>query len=138
MKKIFGSILKKSPQPTFQDQSLGKLIYDSELWTGKLKNDVYFFVAGNPERPDPLLLNSLKDLLKKFDKINLNALSYIKKQLEPHQEIDINDFTNYAVDFIWDDHPELFALEYTMKDDLDGIWRVEFKNGNPVSIGRDD
>jgi len=47
-------------------------------------------------------------------------------------------FTFCALDLLWEDQPDDFAMEFELAGDTDGVWRVEFQNGQPKFVGRDD
>ena len=117
---------------------LGKLVYDSGLWSGKLHlggRSIPFHVAGTEAGPDPSLLDQLPRKPETFGEWEQAAKDFIGLK-EPKLKREYLEF--YSLDFLWDDRPQAFALEFTLAGDVDGVWRVEFVDGRPQSVGRDD
>ncbi len=132
----------------YHDAELGELVTDSSLWNGKTVKDgteICFYLAGTELAPNSELLRELKSLLRDFSDIECTAKKFILAQPSANDgvpgieaRIGPSDFSFYALDFLWPDAPRSFALEFLIDGDIDGIWRVEFEDGQPRHLCRDD
>jgi hypothetical protein len=92
-------------------------------------------IAGSESGPDPTLIERLRDAIVNLSELERAALELIRSQ-EP--EVRQGEFTFDSLDFLWVKKPDVFVLEFSLVGDDDGIWRVEFEEGRPKSVGRDD
>lgn len=125
------------PPMEFHHPEFGVLTFDAGLWSGVVRRDgrdVPFHTGGSESAPDAGLLRRVRDVLDRFPDVEREALDFLRSQ-SPGVS---GAFTLYALDFLWEDKPHLFALEFSLAGDDDGIWRVEFDNGVPKHVGRDD
>ncbi|HSY17339.1 MAG TPA: hypothetical protein VK815_03355 [Candidatus Acidoferrales bacterium] len=134
----FKSLFAAKPPVEYVHPEFGVLVLDSELWSGKVHRDgrdIRFYVGGTATTPDDELLDRFRDLLGRFAEVERKALDFIRTK-EP--TVRLGDFTFYSLDFLWEDKPDIFAMEFERAGDDDGIWRVEFERGEPKFVGRDD
>jgi len=127
----------KSPVE-FVHPEFGVLSLDSGLWSGKVQRDgrdIRFCIAGTSTAPDDGLLGQLRDLLGRFAEVERAAMDFLRMQAPALRS---REFTFYSIDFLWEEKPDAFAMEFRLAGDEYGIWRVEFDRGQPKSVGRDD
>ena len=132
------SWFRAKPPIAIQHSDFGTLTLEAGLWSGEIQRDgrtIRFFIGGTDNGPDAELIRRLRDILGKFGEIERAGLEFIRAH-EPG--LGDGEFTFYAVDLLWEDRPEDFALEFEAAGDIDGVWRVEFEDGRPKSVGRDD
>lgn len=138
LKSLFAKPTK--PPVEFRHAEFGALclIDESGLWSGETRigdRDIRFFIGGTAVTPDAVLIERLRELLERFSKVERAALEFLCAQDAHVRDL---DFEFYSLDFLWEDKPHLYTLEFTLEGDEDGIWRVEFENHEPRFIGRDD
>lgn len=153
MFEFIKSLFVAKPRITLTHQRFGLLTYDSGLWSGGARSrdrTIHFVVGGTQAEPDARLLDSLNEVMKRFDDVEREALEFIlasvngaeRETLEFFRNeasgVGPNDFSFYSLDFLWEAQPHDFVVEFILEGDVDGIWRVEFENGRPKSLGRDD
>jgi hypothetical protein len=81
------------------------------------------------------LLERVKDFVARFPDFEGRALdALVNLDVRVRRE----DFSFYAVNFLWADRPNFCALEFALKGDEEAIWRVEFEGDVVTSTGRDD
>ncbi len=129
---------RRHPSVELTHPRLGRLVGQRGLWGGTVERaglDIDFYIAGTVGAPDPVLMDSLESLLNRFESRQDQALSFLRTQeaLLAHAEL-----TFYALDFLWPDKPDDFALEFCEGNAMFGVWRVEFVNGRPERAGFDD
>lgn len=128
---------KQNPPLHMQHPELGTLTFESDLWSGQMERDgkpIHFYIAGTESQPDGKLVDQLRAAISKLPELERAALEFIHAK-EPDA---LGDFTFESLDFLWEQKPENFAMEFALAGDDDGIWRVEFESGHPKSVGRDD
>jgi len=62
----------------------------------------------------------------RFPEVERAALDFIRAQ----SPAVTGEFTFYSLDFLWEDKPHMFAMEFTLAGDDDGIWRVELSTNS--------
>lgn len=132
------SFFAAKPPVEFQHPEFGVLTLDSGLWSGEVQRDgkgVRFHIGGTDTAPDAGLLDRVRELLGRFPEVQRSALDFLRVQ---EASVRQGEFEFYSLDFLWEDEPHLYSLEFTLAGDDDGIWRVEFENGEPKYVGRDD
>ena len=132
------SLFAKKPPVEFRHPEFGVLTHDSGVWSGKTQRDgraIRFCVGGTDTAPNAGLLARMSAVIGGFAELERTALEFICSQ-EPTAKA--SAFTFYSLDFLWEDKRDDFVFEFTLDGDIDGIWRVEFENGQPKSLGRDD
>jgi hypothetical protein len=140
--RIVMSIIREAqsrkPSRTLQHPELGTLESSyGKLWSGKTQWDgrtVNFTLAGSEEGPAPVLVERLHGVRTKFGELENEAIA----QLHLDDEAGQGAFTFENLTFLWKEKPDLFEMEFYQAGDEDGTWRVEFKQGKPTVVGRDD
>ena len=80
-------------------------------------------------------LASASALLARFAEVKEQALDFLISQGEaPSRE----DFICHGMQLLLDDYPNHFSLTFILFGDLGGLWRVEFEDGEPEFLARDD
>jgi hypothetical protein len=133
LKSLFGT----KPTAEYHDAAFGVLTLDAGLWSGIAQRDgreVHFYVGGTESAPDSALLQRVRELLEHFPHHERAALDFVRSQ----SPAITGELMFYSLDFLWEDKPHVFAIEFTLAGDGDGIWRVEFEHGKPKFVGRDD
>ncbi len=128
----------RRPTRQLQHPEFGTLTFESDLWTGQTQRDgrpIRFCVAGSESSPDASLIERLRAAIGRLPEFERAALEFIQTN-EP--KVRPGDFTFDSLDFLWEQKPDDFAMEFSLAGDEGGIWRVEFESGSPKSVGRDD
>lgn len=131
------SLFAAKPPAEYHHPQFGVLTLDSGVWSGIARQndqEIRFYVGGTDSAPDAGLLQRVGELLERFPHVERAALDFIRSQ----SPAVTGEFTFYSLDFLWEDKPHMFAMEFTLAGDDDGIWRVEFEHGQPKFVGRDD
>jgi hypothetical protein len=134
LKSLFAA---KSPIE-FRDPEFGVLTLDSGLWIGQMHRGdrtLRFCIGGTETQPNAGLLAGMRELVERFPEVERTALDFLCTQEDGVRH---DEFEFYSLDFLWEDQPHCFALEFTLTGDDDGIWRVEHEDGRPKFVGRDD
>jgi len=122
------------PQPIFVHPTLGSFELDDGIWTGRFQG-IELSLAGNESAPNEALFVAATALLDRFLEVKETALVYLVSQDEaPDKE----DFTCYDLELLREECPNHFALRFMLLGDLGGMWRVEFEDGAPLFLTRDD
>jgi hypothetical protein len=120
--------------PAFNHPTLGSFQLDDGIWTSRI-HDIELSLAGNESAPNEALLVAASALLDQFSKVKETALVFLVSQDEaPDKE----DFTCYDLELLREECPNHFALRFILLGDLGGMWRVEFEDGAPLFLTRDD
>jgi hypothetical protein len=138
MFKRLKSLFAAKPPVLYQDTEFGVLTLESGVWGGQATHQgrsIRFYVGGTQVSPDEGLLNRVRALISRFAEVERSAIDFLLAQDERVQR---GEFEFYSLDFLWEDKPHLYALEFTLTGDEYGIWRVEFDNDQPKFVGRDD
>lgn len=126
------------PHPVFEHPTLGTFRAEAGVWTASIpqgKADIALTLAGNESAPDERLINAASALLARFAEVEEQALFVLTSQPEaPSRE----DFTCYGLEFLREEFPNHFSLSFILFGDLGGLWRVEFEDGEPLFLARDD
>ena len=128
----------KPPAPEFRDPELGVLTLDCGVWIGTVPRegrDLRFIVAGTGTAPDAGLLGQVRGLLARFPETERSAVEFLRRQESELRQAQL-DF--YSFEFLWEDKPDDFALEFLAGGDDSRVWRVEFIAGQPSQTGFDD
>lgn len=132
------SLFAAKPPVEFRHPEFGVLRLNSGLWSGEAQRDgrsIRFCVGGTDTAPDAGLLDRVRELLGRFRDVERTALDFLRAQ---EASVCDGEFEFYSLDFLWEDKPHLYTLEFTLAGDGDGLWRVEFESGQPKYVGRDD
>jgi hypothetical protein len=132
------SLFAAKPPAEFQHPEFGKLVNDAGVWSGQARQRdrvVRFYVGGTDTVPDAELINRVRAFVGRLDEVESKALDFIRKE---SPELSVGKFSLYSLDFLWEDKPDVYALEFSLDGDDDGIWRVEFEGEQPKFVGRDD
>ena len=122
------------PHPVFEHPILGAFTFEDSIWTSRFQG-VELSIAGSDSAPNQTLLAAASALLDRFPEIKETALDFLVSQDgAPARE----DFTCYDVELLREDSPAHFALRFILLGDLGGIWRVEFEDGKPLFLNRDE
>jgi hypothetical protein len=138
MLELIKSLFKKKAPIEMVHPEHGVLTFEGELWSGCVERagrKIEIAVAGTEAGPDAVLMRRLGELLGRFETIEQRAREYVQ-EIEPR--IRQEELRFCGLDLLWEDRPEWFVVDFTLKGDVDGLWRVEFENEEPKSLGRDD
>ena len=132
------SLFVAKPPLEFRHPEFGVLTLDSGLWSGEAQRGgrrIRFCIAGTDTAPDAGLLDRVCEFLGGLAEVERTALDFLRA---PEASLRQREFEFYSLDFLWEDKPHLYALEFMLAGDDDGVWRVEFESGQPKFVGRDD
>lgn len=130
---------EKLPRTQFTHPTLGPMTGHQGVWSGTATTDggpIGFFVSGDDRRPDQEELATVERVLESLDTHRRVALECLA-QSEDARELATHSRT-FKLEAIQSLSGSDFCLEFQLDGDLDGVWRVEFKDGRPVFTGRDD
>ena len=108
-----------NPSSVIRHPHLGVLSGADGLWSGCIRlhdRDIPFLVAGTEARPEPHLLDSLLDLLTKFNDLEASALQFLCPP-NPPVAVKPGDFTFQSFDLLWPEKPECFTFEFALEGD---------------------
>lgn len=126
------------PPRQLQHPEFGTLTFEGKLWSGKIQRGgkvISFTVAGMASGPDAMLIERLRATAARLPELEREALAFLRGQAPAVCQ---GEFTFESLDFLWEERPDAFVLEFSLAGDDDGIWRVEFEAGRPQHVGRDD
>lgn len=126
------------PRPTFEHTALGSFVTEGDLWIATIpqgKSSLELSLAGNDSAPSEPLALAASALLARFSEVKEQALAFLTSQEEaPDRE----DFICQGLELLLEDYPNHFSLSFVLFGDDGGIWRVEFEDGEPLFLTRDD
>jgi hypothetical protein len=123
-----------TPPPTFVHPTLGSFEHDNGIWTGCVQG-MELCLAGNASHPNESLVLAASTLLDRFPAVKDTALAFLVSQSEAPSK---DDFTCYDLELLYEESPNHFALRFMLCGDHGGMWRVEFEDGTPLFLTRDD
>jgi hypothetical protein len=122
----------------FEHTDLGSFVAEGDIWTATIAEGdrkVEVSLAGNEAGPHEALLTAASALLERMAEVKEQALGFLTSQEEaPDRE----DFICQGVEFLREDYPNHFSLSFVLFGDDGGVWRVEFEDGEPLFLARDD
>jgi hypothetical protein len=130
--------MKQHPPRNMEHPDFGQLRWENDIWSGQIRygeREIDFYIAGPESGPDSELEIRLRQIVQRLPELERSALAYIGTQ-EPSLPRDMLRFG--SLDLLFERRPEQFGMGFTLPDDPDGCWRVEFKDGVPFCVGRDD
>lgn len=107
---------------------------DNQIWVGKVRD--LQVILENPGPPTDLQASWVLALLDNLPTV----MDMAKRYLQGHGhflqlDVDANILEAYGLEPL---SADAFVLEMVHPADLDGIYRVEFRDGMPTDFGRDD
>jgi hypothetical protein len=136
MFKRLKALLTRRPRPQIQHPEFGLMTFYLGGWSGQMRcagREIRCVVAGSEAGPEAGLLQELRARLNQFSQLERNALDFICAQKPLFNP---RDFAFKSVTFLRPGKPEIFAMEFSMEGDADGIWRVHFERGQPKNVER--
>jgi hypothetical protein len=125
-------------QLSFEHTSLGSFVAEGDLWTRDImdgERKLELSLAGNEAGPHAALLTAATGLIERLAEVKDLALGFLTSQEDaPDRE----DFICQGVEFLREDYPNHFSLSFVLFGDDGGVWRVEFEDGEPLFLTRDD
>ena len=126
------------PHPVFEHPTLGSFRAEGRVWTTSIsqgKDSLALSIAGDESAPNVKLVEAASALLARFPEVKEAALALLTSQDEaPNRE----DFTCYGLELLREEFPNHFSISFILFGDLGGLWRVEFEDGEPLFLARDD
>src|SRR5437764_1454220 len=71
---------------------------------------IRLYVAGTQAAPDGGLLDRVRDLIDRFASVERSAMDFLHAR---GKDVRHGGFEFYSLDFLWEDEPYLYALEFT-------------------------
>ena len=124
-----------------QHPILGELTFDEGIWSGEIDQAeaaIGFAVAGNISGPDAQQLQRLLRRLDTFDELKGMTFDFIDDHLRDDPDHSSNLFTIRSLDFLWPKQADYFMVWLDLEGDEYGAWKVEFVDGQPKYLSRDD
>lgn len=126
------------PRLTFEHTALGSFVAEGDLWISTIPQgnaSIELELAGNDSAPYEALTVAASALLAQFLEVKEKALAFLTAQEDaPNRE----DFICQGMELLREDYPSHFSLSFVLFGDDGGIWRVEFEDGEPLFLARDD
>ncbi|MEA3211104.1 MAG: hypothetical protein QOE70_4161 [Chthoniobacter sp.] len=126
------------PHPVFVHSALGSFAFEGGVWTSDIPQGAHSLelsLAGGESAPYEKLVTAAAALLERFAEVKDTAIAFLTSQDEaPSRE----DFICHSMELLREDAPNHFSLSFILFGDLGGIWRVEFEDGVPIFLARDD
>ncbi len=126
------------PTLSFEHTELGSFVATGDIWTTQIphgKDTLELSLAGTASAPYQALTTAASALLARFSEVEQSALTFLTSQPEsPSRE----DFICEGVELLREDYPNHFSLSFMLFGDTGGVWRVEFEDGEPLFLARDD
>ena len=97
-----------------------------------------FSVSGTRRGPDDALVGPLEQTLQDWATIELKIHAFLEPRLVGFPQAKVQDFTPTDVVYLWPGKPDHFWVDLSMAGDEYAIWRIEFEQGEPKYLGRDD
>jgi hypothetical protein len=126
------------PTLVFEHTTLGSFVAQGDIWTSTVPDrgkSLELSLAGNESGPSAPLTAAASALLLRLTEVEESALDFLTSQEEsPSRE----DFICQGLELLREDAPNHFSLSYVLFGDDGGVWRVEFEDGQPLFLTRDD
>ena len=140
--KIFKWKQTKKTKLRYTHDELGIFENSSEdIWVGNTSyanSHVEIAVSGDSKGPNEKLINQLCSVLNNSNyNFKESALNFLLLELKDKVPLNKNDFEIQSFDFLWPDKIEYFVATFSLKEDEDAVWRVEFYNNEPKFLSRD-
>lgn len=120
---------------------LGNLTFDEGIWSGEIEQAgaaIGFAIAGDATEPDSQQLRRLLQHLEAYEDLQARTFSFIDDQLRHNHAGDSSLFTIRSLDFLWPKQEDYFMIWLELEGDEWGAWKVEFLDGQPKHLSRDD
>lgn len=139
--RLFGVQGKRPTAVTSLDHpSLGVLHWENEWWTGqrRMSNEsvLKFSIAGDPDGPAENLVAALMRTLNQWPETWREIMAFLKKEDRWFPELE--DFSPECISYLAKDMPGKFTVDLELNGDANGFWFVEFCDGKPKCVVRDD
>lgn len=127
----------RGPDPVFEHPRLGQFSGRDLLWWSKQSRgseELGLCIAGDADRPDERLLDTLESRLADLDRLERIALDrLVEEEGVPRAKLRLE-----SVDLLDSEQPELFAMEFVNVDEDRYVYRLEFRGDVITSIGIED
>jgi len=137
MFKRLKALLTRAPRLQVQHPDLGMLTLHEGYWRGEWQHEdrpIGLVLAGTEAGPAPALIERLRALLNKSSPVRQSAVEFICAQ---KRLFNASDFALRSVRFPDANRPEIFVMEFSVKGDEEGLWRVEFERNQATRLARD-
>ena len=127
-----------NPRLVFQHVTLGSFVAEGDIWTSNIALDsgsLELSLAGNESAPHESLVTAASALLARLSELKEAALDLLTSQDDTP---DRRDFICQGMELLREESSDHFSLSFVFFGDLGGIWRVEFEDGEPLFLARDD
>jgi len=131
---------KPAAEVTLVHPQLGTLKYVEGIWYGHApsKPEIEITVAGDQFGPDEKQAERLLERLGNFSTLEEQINDFLEERFNADPVIKPSDFKIESLDFLFRKHDGHFMVYMKMKGDDNAEWRVDFVNGDPKYLGRDD
>lgn len=124
-----------------QHPTLGELTFDEGIWSGEIERNgetIKVAVSGDVEGPDPRLLDQLLGQLQNLNDLRTATFAFIDHLLHNDPTTGSRNFKIRSLDFLWPKQADYFMVWLDLEGDEYGAWKVEFVDGQPTYLSRDD
>ena len=126
------------PPFAFEHATLGSFVADDDVWTTKVavgNSTLELSLAGTASAPHEALITAATALIARFSEVKETTLAFLTSQDEAPER---DDFICQGMELLREDYPNHFSLSFVLYGDDGGVWRVEFEDGEPLFLTRDD
>ncbi len=114
----------------FHHLELGEFERLSYHWFGSVScggRKVHLSLVGTETAPDAALLDSVEDMLARFDEVQRMGTEFLRS----HESIGHAAMELYSIDFRSPEKPGDFSLVFSVRGDDSQQWLITFENGEP-------
>jgi hypothetical protein len=131
---------KPAADVTLVHPQLGLMKYGEGIWYGHAPAipEIEIAVAGDQLGPDEKQSERLLEHLENFSTLEKQIYDFLENLLNADPVIKPSDFHIESLDFLFPKHDGHFMIYMKMNGDEYSDWRIDFVNGQPKYLGRDD
>jgi hypothetical protein len=135
-------VVQATRMHTIRHAKLGELQWEEDGWwegnapIGK-GDELPFAVRGDRGGPDEQLAAALAATLAKWPDIVKKSRAFLVEACKKARaNVSAEDFSILSIVFL--STPHHFAIDLECDRDQESIWKLEFENGEPANLSRDD
>lgn len=116
---------------------LDRLTYADGIWSGHVVG-VEICVAGDSSGANKKQAEALVECLANLAGLKEQIHAFLNEHVATLPGVKASDFHLRSLDFLWPSEPDYFMAYLTLEGDDHGLWKLEFVDGEPKFLSRDD